>query len=160
MLRGALQRLEGMIGEWSGEVTRPGEPASRLFLSVAALYDGTVVEIESRGYAPEGHYLFGSLGYLCECADGGLRYSLYSSSFGALVMREAPDEPDTLLLQCALDTDRTFHATLALDGDVLSVASAISRDGKPPPRSQRILSQMQRLNTRQRRLLSRKAGVE
>lgn len=160
MLQGPLKRLEGILGEWTGEVARPAEEPSRLVLEIRALYGGTVLEMESRGYAPKGHYLFGSLAVLAAGDDGKLAYAIYSSSFGALVMREQPDEPQTLLLSAPLDDERTFHATLALDGDTLALSSSISRDGKLPPRSQRITAQMHRLNTEQRRLLSRKAGVE
>lgn len=160
MLRGALKRLEGMLGEWSGQLARPDEPPSLLMIEARALYDGTVLEIESRGYAPQGHYLFGSVGILAEGPDGVLAYSLYSTSLGAIVMHEQPDEPGTLLLNCPLDAERVFHVTMALDGDVLALSSSVSRDGKLPPRSARILSEMRRLDTSRRKLLSRKAGVE
>lgn len=160
VLRGALKRLEAMLGEWSGQLTRPEEAPSLLFFEARDLYDGTVLEIESRGYTPEGHYLFGSVGMLAEGPDGGLAYSLYSTSLGAIVMHEQPDEPSTLLLNCPLDAERVFHVTMALDGDLLALSSSVSRDGRLPPRSARILCELRRLNTSRRKLLSRKAGVE
>lgn len=160
MLQGPLKRLEDMVGDWMGKLTRPAEPPSMLVFEARALYDGTVLEIESRGYSPEGHYLFGSVGMLAQGSDGGLAYSLYSTSLGAYVMHEQPDEPSTLLLVCPLDAQRVFHVTMALDGDVLAISSSVSRDGKLPPRSQRIVCELHRLGTSQRRILSRKAGVE
>lgn len=160
MLRGALKRLEPMLGEWAGALTRPAEKPSLLMFEARALYDGTVLEIETRGYTQDGQYLFGSVGMLAEGADGLLAYSLYSTSLGAIVMHEEADDPKSLLLHARLDTERVFHVTMALDGDVLALSSSVSRDGKLPPPSGRILAQLHRVDTGHRRILSRKAGVE
>ncbi|MBX3475835.1 MAG: hypothetical protein KF754_15805 [Planctomycetes bacterium] len=159
MTQGPMQRLAGMLGQWSGQVTRPAEPPSRLDMEVRSLYAGTVLEIESRGYSPEGRYLFGSLGFLAAGEDGRLVYQLYATSFGMVTMHEHHDEPQTLLLQAALDAERTFHATMALDGDVLALSASISRDGKLPPRAKRVLSRLERLHAGERRRLSPKMGL-
>lgn len=144
MLQGTLARFQGLLGQWHGEVNRPGEPASRLEVDITELFGGALLQMESRGYLSDERYGYGSMALIAPAKPGHVICTQYSTSLGVVVLGADLQEDDTLVMAGTLPDGRGFHYTMAREADEIVVSSVISSDGVLPPMPQRIRARLQR----------------
>ncbi|MCC6574783.1 MAG: hypothetical protein IT462_13470 [Planctomycetes bacterium] len=129
-MRPELRRFSNWLGTWQGFGDLALSKRGHVRTQIRERLGGDCIEIVAENVLDDAPGLLnGGISLLCVAPDGGLQLVAYSTTYGAMVLREMPDDPGVLALE-GIDASGTgMSVTMVLDGEQMLVTTVVRKAG-------------------------------